>query len=111
MKIYPLVCATAAVLTFALPVACTAIPQPVIDMGVCTAGKLDTQIALVKGQVFACLANRDYASCIDGLGRTVGMDVVLCAVREFTGVGAGPGTDPAVSERARAYLGSKGVRP
>jgi hypothetical protein len=99
--------------------ACSAFVPPVIDIGVCSAGKLGPQIAGVRAQVKTCLGGETFAACLASLesdltvanGKDVAVAIVVCAVREFTGVGAARGTSPAMQERARAYLASKGVKP
>jgi hypothetical protein len=101
-----------------LTLACPSAIPPAIDIGVCTAGKLGPQIAAVTAQVRNCLGGEDFSVCLASLesnltvanGIDVAKAIVICAVREFTGAGAGPAADPAVRERAKAYLASKGIR-
>jgi hypothetical protein len=98
--------------------ACSSFVPPVIDIGVCSAGKLGPQIAGVRAQVKTCLGGETFAACLASLesdltvanGKDVAVAIVVCAVREFTGAGAGPAVDPAVRERAKAYLNMKGIR-
>lgn len=89
---------------------CSILPGAAFDVGVCTAGKLAPKIAEIKAKVYTCIQTSNYGPCLDFLAKEVGPDIVLCAVREFTGVGATPTTDPNARERARAYLDSKGVK-
>lgn len=86
------------------------LPTPVIDVGVCTAGKIQPQIAAITAEVRVCLGNNDYMPCLESIGKRVGQDVLICAVREFTGVGATPAADPVMRERARAFLATKNLK-
>ena len=101
-----------------LALACSTVVPPAIDIGVCTAGNLRPQISAITAQVRNCLGGEDFSVCLASLesnltvtnGIDVAKAIVICAVREFTGVGAGSGTDPAMRERAKAYLNMKGIR-
>lgn len=83
---------------------------PSFDVGVCTAGKLGPQMAAIKAEVGTCIGTADYFPCLESLAKRVGDAVVICTVRQFTGVGATPTTDPNKRERARAYLNAKGAK-
>lgn len=97
--------------------ACTTVVPPAIDVGVCTAGKLGTQIAAVEAQVKSCLGGEDFSVCLASLesdltvanGVDVAKAIVICAVREFTGAGATPASDQKVRDHANAYLKARGI--
>lgn len=90
---------------------CATFGPPVTDIGVCTAGRIAGQVTEIRPQVANCLATGNYMACLNSIGKLVGQDVLVCAVREFTGVGApGVTTNPVVNERARAFLATKKLK-
>src|SRR6476659_11403770 len=80
---------------------CATFGPPAIDIGECAVGKVCQQVAEIKPQVLNCLNTGTYLPCLEAIGKTVGEAVLVCAVREFTGVGATPASDPIIRQRAQ----------
>ena len=93
----------------ALALSCATFGPPAFDIGVCASSRIAGEIPAIKAEVAADLASQDYVKLLEDLGKRVGKDVVICAVREYTGVGVGPASDPVVRSHAQDYLKANGV--
>jgi hypothetical protein len=98
-----------AVLVSFLAVSCATFGPPAFDIGVCASSRIVTEVPAIKAEVLADLASQNYAALLEDMGKRLGTDLVICAVREYTGVGAGSAGDPVVRDHAQQYLKAHGI--